>query len=61
MGALILLNPEGGQTGIALWGPAIGITIRDREKAARERLDQGSPSTGHRCCRHSGSNRCAQR
>lgn len=41
--ALILLDPEGGQAVIALWGPTIGIAIRDREKDARERLDQGRP------------------
>ncbi|MDR6571550.1 hypothetical protein J2X60_000175 [Curtobacterium sp. 320] len=43
MGILILLNPEGSQAAIAVWGPTIGVAIRDREQAARVRLDQGLP------------------
>lgn len=43
MGALILLNPEGNQIALAVRGPTIGIAIRDRERAARARSDQGLP------------------
>ncbi|WP_146244618.1 hypothetical protein [Curtobacterium sp. MCPF17_018] len=40
---MILLNPEGSLAAIAVWGPTIGVAIRDREKAARARLDKGLP------------------
>lgn len=43
VGVLILLNPDGSQAMLAFWGPTIGIAIRDREKTARTRLDQGLP------------------
>lgn len=42
-GVLILLDPGGSQAMVAFWGPTIGIAIRDREQAARDRLDQGLP------------------
>jgi ABC-type cobalamin transport system permease subunit len=41
IGILLLLSPDGSNTTSAFWGPVIGIAIRDREKAARARLDQG--------------------
>ncbi|WP_139200780.1 hypothetical protein [Curtobacterium sp. MMLR14_010] len=44
VGVLILLNPDGNQAMVTFWGPTIGIAIRDREKAARARLDQGLPA-----------------
>jgi hypothetical protein len=40
---LILVDPDGSQATVALWGPMIGITIQDRERAARARLDRGLP------------------
>ncbi len=43
MVVLILLDPEGGQAVIALWGPTIGITVRDREKDAPGATGPGSP------------------
>ncbi|WIB60963.1 hypothetical protein DEJ13_03760 [Curtobacterium sp. MCLR17_007] len=43
---LILLDPDGNQAMIAFWGPAIGITIREREQTARARSDQGLPVDG---------------
>ncbi|MFZ7089351.1 hypothetical protein [Curtobacterium sp. RRHDQ10] len=41
--ALGLLNPDGSAAMVAFWGPTIGIAVRDRQKAARTRLDQGLP------------------
>lgn len=40
---LILVDPGGSQATVAFWGPMIGITIQDRERAARARLDRGLP------------------
>lgn len=40
---LILVDPGGSQATAAFWGPMIGITIQDRERAARARLDRGFP------------------
>jgi hypothetical protein len=40
---LILVDPGGSQATVAFWGPMIGITIQDRERAARARLDRGFP------------------
>lgn len=41
--ALIVLEPDGSQAMGVFWGPAIGVAIQDRQKAARARLDKGLP------------------
>ncbi|MEV7761483.1 hypothetical protein [Curtobacterium flaccumfaciens] len=43
MAILIVVDPGGSQATVAFWGPMIGITIQDRERAARARLDRGLP------------------
>lgn len=44
MAILIVVDPGGSQATVAFWGPMIGITIQDRERAARARLDRGLPA-----------------
>lgn len=38
-----LVNPEGNQSAVMAWGPIIGLAVRDRQLAARARLDRGLP------------------
>ncbi len=38
-----IVNPEGNQSAATAWGPIIGLVVRDRQLAARGRVDRGLP------------------
>ncbi|OIH97800.1 hypothetical protein BIU97_01675 [Curtobacterium sp. MCBA15_009] len=39
--ALVVLEQEGSTAFVAFWGPATGLAIQDRQRAARDRADRG--------------------
>ncbi len=40
---ILVVVPEGSTGAVAVWGPLIGLTIRDRAESARSRSDRGLP------------------